>query len=62
MQEWPTKDLVAYDLYTRAKLLLVTNFRSNARVKLLQAVDLLNQAIAHDPSFFQCLLPARLCS
>src|SRR5437870_1062641 len=33
MQEWPTKDLVAYDLYTRARFLLVTNFRSNARVK-----------------------------
>jgi serine/threonine protein kinase/tetratricopeptide (TPR) repeat protein len=53
MQEWPTKDLVAYDLYTRARLLLLTNFRSNARVKLLQAADLLTQAIAHDPSFFQ---------
>jgi serine/threonine protein kinase/tetratricopeptide (TPR) repeat protein len=53
MQEWPTKDLAAYDLYSRAKLLLLTNFRSNARAKLLQAADLLNQAIARDPSFFQ---------
>jgi serine/threonine protein kinase/tetratricopeptide (TPR) repeat protein len=53
MRERPTKDLVAYDLYTRARLLLVTNFRSNAKVKLLQAADLLTQAIAHDPSFFQ---------
>jgi TolB-like protein/predicted Ser/Thr protein kinase/Tfp pilus assembly protein PilF len=53
LDERPTRDLVAYDLYTRARLLLVTNFRSNARVKLLQAADLLTQAIAHDPSFFQ---------
>jgi serine/threonine protein kinase/tetratricopeptide (TPR) repeat protein len=53
MQEWPTKDLVAYDLYTRARLLLLPNFRSNAKAKLLQAADLLSQAIAHDPSFFQ---------
>src|SRR2546423_993648 len=37
MQEWPTKDLVAYDLYTRARLLLLPNFRSNAKAKLLQA-------------------------
>src|SRR5438067_1882709 len=51
MQEWPTKDLVAYDLYTRARLLLLPNFRSNAKAKLLQADDLLRQAIAHDPSF-----------
>jgi serine/threonine protein kinase len=35
LDERPTRDLVAYDLYTRARLLLVTNFRSNARVKLL---------------------------
>jgi TolB-like protein/predicted Ser/Thr protein kinase/Tfp pilus assembly protein PilF len=53
LDERPTRDLVAYDLYTRARLLLVTNFRSNARVKLLQAADLLTQAIAHEPSFFQ---------
>jgi serine/threonine-protein kinase len=49
----PTVDLAAFDLYTRARLILVTNFRGNARAKLLQAADLLNQAIANDPSFFQ---------
>jgi serine/threonine protein kinase/tetratricopeptide (TPR) repeat protein len=53
IQAWPTKDLVAYDLYTRARVILGTSFRSNAGVKLLQAADLLTQAIAHDPSFFQ---------
>ena len=50
MQEWPTKDLVAYDLYTRAKNILAAP--DATRKELLQAVDLLNQAVAHDPSFF----------
>jgi serine/threonine protein kinase/TolB-like protein/Tfp pilus assembly protein PilF len=50
----PTADLTAFDLYTRAKnLLLTTSFAGSARANLLQAVALLNQAIAHDPSFFQ---------
>jgi serine/threonine protein kinase/tetratricopeptide (TPR) repeat protein len=50
MQEWPTRDLVAYDLYTRAKNILEV---PNATQKdLLQRVDLLNQAVARDPSFF----------
>jgi TolB-like protein/class 3 adenylate cyclase/Tfp pilus assembly protein PilF len=49
----PTSDIVAFDLYTRAKLLLLTSFSSAARAKLLQAADLLNQAITRDPSFFQ---------
>jgi TolB-like protein/Tfp pilus assembly protein PilF len=49
----PTGDLTAFDLYTRANNLLLTSFSSVARAKLLQAADLLNQAIARDPSFFQ---------
>src|SRR5581483_3063148 len=50
----PTADLTAFDLYSRAKnLLLMTNFSNSARVNLLQAIDLLNQAAAQDPSFFQ---------
>jgi serine/threonine protein kinase/Tfp pilus assembly protein PilF len=51
IQEWPTKDLVAYDLYTRANNLLLTTFSSLAKAKLLDAADLLNKAIARDPSF-----------
>src|SRR5213075_2702053 len=39
--------------YTRAKILLLTSFSSAAREKLLEAADLLNQAIARDPSFFE---------
>ena len=50
----PTTDLAAFDLYTRAKHLLVTaSVSSTAREDLLGAVGLLNQAVAHDPSFFQ---------
>jgi TolB-like protein len=49
----PTSDIAAFDLYTRAKNLLLTRFSSAAKVKLLQAADLLTEAVAHDPSFFR---------
>ena len=48
----PTADLVAFDLYTRARNLLPTAY-GNTRAALLQAADLLNQAVVRDPSFFQ---------
>src|SRR2546429_9227578 len=43
----PTGDLVAFDLYTRAKNLCL----SAKKEDLLQAADLLNRAVARDPSF-----------
>ena len=48
----PTADLAAFDLYTRAKELLL-NISLNAQVKelLLQAIGLLNEAVARDPAF-----------
>src|SRR5256714_4010242 len=49
----PTDDLTAFDLYAQAKNLLLTSFSSAARAKLLQAADLLDQAIMHDPLFFE---------
>ena len=54
----PTTDLTAFDLYTRAKNLMLTGFWNAPRAKLLEVADLLNQAIAGDPSFFKayCLL------
>jgi len=52
IQQPPTSDLAAYDLYVRANNLLLTSFSSAARAKLLQAADLLNQAVARDPLFF----------
>jgi serine/threonine protein kinase/tetratricopeptide (TPR) repeat protein len=53
IEEPPTSDLVAYDFYLRARDLLLTLFSSRARAELLQAADLLDQAVARDPSFFQ---------
>jgi tetratricopeptide (TPR) repeat protein len=50
----PTADLAAFDFYNRAKgLVLTTSYGSNARANLLQAVDLLDKAVARDSSFFQ---------
>ena len=50
----PTADLTAFDLYSRAKnLLLIASYRVAGRENLLRAADLLNQAVARDPSFFQ---------
>jgi tetratricopeptide (TPR) repeat protein len=52
----PTADLTAFDFYSRAKNLLLvgTSSTSNspkAKVSLLNAADLLNRAVAHDPTF-----------
>jgi TolB-like protein/class 3 adenylate cyclase/Tfp pilus assembly protein PilF len=50
----PTADVTAFDLYSRAKTLnLTATFTAMSRLNLLQAVDLLNQAVARDPTFFQ---------
>jgi TolB-like protein/Tfp pilus assembly protein PilF len=61
IEERPTKDLAAYDLYVRAMPLLDWNARAPAgraayhpnsmEKDLFQAVELLNQAIARDPRF-----------
>jgi len=50
----PTADLNAFDLYAHAKSLSPPAFFSNAGKKdLLEAIDLLNQAVSRDPAFFQ---------
>jgi TolB-like protein len=50
----PTSDITAFDLYTRAKNLCLTAFGSSTtKANLVQAADLLNQAVARDPSFFE---------
>jgi serine/threonine protein kinase/Tfp pilus assembly protein PilF len=51
----PTVDLTAFELYSRAKNLVLdfTRVTTAAKGKLLQAADLLNQAVAYDPAFFQ---------
>ena len=49
-----TSDLAAFDLFARAKtLLLWVSSTTGGEKNLRQAVDLLNQAVARDPSFFQ---------
>ena len=50
----PTNDVTAFELYTRADLLASRDAKAN----LLEAADLLNRAVARDPSFFKayCLL------
>jgi serine/threonine protein kinase/Tfp pilus assembly protein PilF len=47
-----TSDMVALNVYNRAGTLLLGSFSSAVGAKLLQAVDLLNEAVARDPSFF----------
>jgi len=50
----PTNDITAFGLYTRAKNLLLTADEGGAgKADSLEAIDLLNQAVARDPSFFQ---------
>jgi serine/threonine-protein kinase len=50
----PTSDLTAFDLYTRAKdlLLRLGSITGNDEINSLRAIDLLNQAVARDPLFF----------
>jgi serine/threonine-protein kinase len=53
IQEPPTTDLVAYDAYLRAKdLINGIAFSTRAKEDLMQAVQLLDRAIARDPLFF----------
>jgi serine/threonine-protein kinase len=54
IEQAPTNDVTAFELYARAEVLK----RRDAKGNLLEAVDLLNQAVARDPSFFKafCLL------
>jgi TolB-like protein/tRNA A-37 threonylcarbamoyl transferase component Bud32 len=53
IQEPPTTDLVAYDAYLRAKdLNNGIAFSPRAKEDLVQAVQLLDQAVARDPLFF----------
>src|SRR5437762_10429783 len=59
IEQPPTSDVTAFELYSRAKnLILSTTFSAVAGPKLVEAVDLPNQALARDPSFFlaQCQL------
>jgi len=59
IEEKPTNDLVAFELYSRANDIWgISGWATKENV--LQVIDLLNQAVARDPSFFKayCLLAA----
>jgi TolB-like protein/tRNA A-37 threonylcarbamoyl transferase component Bud32 len=53
IEQPPTTDLTAFDLYNHAKTLLHLRLSNALKANLLQAVDLLSQAVARDPSFLQ---------
>jgi TolB-like protein/Flp pilus assembly protein TadD len=53
IQEQPTSDLAAYDLYVRATPLIEESlyYGLSSETNLFKAVELLNQAITRDPAF-----------
>ncbi len=51
MNERPTSDMVAYDLYLQAKELIYDVVNARERENYFKAVQLLDQAIARDPAF-----------
>jgi TolB-like protein/Flp pilus assembly protein TadD len=52
IEERPTHDLAAYNLYLRARNLIeATAFNSRAREDLFEATRLLDEAVARDPTF-----------
>ncbi len=53
IEQPPTTDLAAFDLYSRAKSLLLTaNFSATGEPDVRKAVELLDEAVKRDPSFF----------
>ena len=52
IEQPPTSDVAAFDLYSRARTLSLASFSPRLAPILQQAIDLLNQAVARDPSFF----------
>ncbi len=53
IEQPPTTDLAAFDLYSRAKSLLLTaGFSATADPDRRKAIELLDEAVKRDPSFF----------
>jgi len=53
IEQAPTTDITAFNLYSHAKNLFLTAFAGANGRDLLQAADLLKQAVTRDPLFFQ---------
>jgi TolB-like protein/Tfp pilus assembly protein PilF len=53
IEQQPTTDLAAFDLYSRAKTLLITSgFSVTNDPDVRKAIELLDEAVKRDPSFF----------
>jgi TolB-like protein/Tfp pilus assembly protein PilF len=53
IEQPPTTDLAAFDLYSRAKsLLLTTGFSATNERDVRKAIELMDEAVKRDPSFF----------
>src|SRR5512133_2860252 len=53
IEQPPTTDLAAFDLYSRAKSLILTaGLSATAEPDLRKAIELLDEAVKRDPSFF----------
>jgi len=53
IEQPPTTDLAAFDLYSRAKSLVLTgNFSATNESNVHKAIELLDEAVKRDPSFF----------
>jgi TolB-like protein/Tfp pilus assembly protein PilF len=53
IEQPPTTDLAAFDLYSRARSLLLTaGFSATSEPDERKAIELLDDAVKHDPSFF----------
>ena len=53
IEQPPTTDLSAFDLYSRAKSLLLTaGLSATGEPDLRKAIELLDEAVKRDPSFF----------
>jgi serine/threonine protein kinase len=52
IEQPPTTDLAAFDLYSQAKSLLTATFSATGESDVRKAIELLDQAVKRDPSFF----------
>jgi TolB-like protein/class 3 adenylate cyclase/Tfp pilus assembly protein PilF len=53
IEQPPTTDLAAFDLYSRAKTLVLTaGLSATGEPDLRKAIELLDEAVKHDPTFF----------
>jgi TolB-like protein/class 3 adenylate cyclase/Flp pilus assembly protein TadD len=51
IEQPPTTNLIAYDCYLRAKKLSVLNYEARIFENVRQSIRLLDEAVAHDPTF-----------